>query len=398
MKNQLAISLIVFIILGFSNKLFPQGKWDALASLQSPPNIPAVAAANGKLYVMSGTAAVFVPTYEYDPSTDTWSQKAAIPQGCFWSSAVTVDNKIYVMGGGHPYPGKTYNQIYDPQTDTWSSGADLLTPRMYHQAVALNGKIYLMGGQNGDGTSEWYFEEYDPKTDKWTTKSQLPHNGAWYCGAAGVGDYVYRIAGGGSSNTLIRDWFDEYNTTNDTWTSKTKFHKGLHAPATVVYNDNIYLLGGYSNYVETDSVWTYNTTSGNWSIANFMLREPRVYHKAVVIDSFLYIYGGQNYTGTLSGSLTRYNMNAKPSSVKNNPTNSNIEIFPNPISNYINIETKTPFNSYVITNIIGQSVKKNNLNKNEMIRIDVRDLNEGLYILTLFSEKEMISKKFQVSK
>ncbi|MFC2101226.1 kelch repeat-containing protein [Bacteroidota bacterium] len=392
-KRKLEMLVFTTFILS-SSVVFSQVTWDSLAPLNNAPGIPAVAAANGKLYVMSGALGTNVPTWEYNPATNTWAQKQGIPNGCYWSTAVTVNNKIYVMGGGHPYPGQKYNYIYDPSTDSWTSGADLLTGRMYHSAAAANGKIYLMGGQNGDGTSEWYFEEYNPVNDSWSTKAQLPHNGAWYCGAAGIGNYIYRIAGGGSSNTLIKDWFDVYNTTTNTWVTKEKFHKGLHAPAAVTINEEIYLFGGYSNFTYMDSVWIYNTITETWSNATFKMREPRSYHRAVIIDSCLYIFSGMNSMAGLDSSLTRF---CNPSIInieEINLSKEQLKIYPNPSDGNFTIEmTNNPFDKIEISviNSIGQEIYNNNVKPiYSDIHISIgKDIPAGIYIVRLVSKNNI---------
>ncbi|MDQ1266385.1 MAG: hypothetical protein QG635_1537, partial [Bacteroidota bacterium] len=296
MKRLLRFTLSIIIFASvysiIPNDCSAQG-WEQLATLSNAPNIPAMAAANGKIYVMSGTGSGTAVTHEYDPATDTWSNKAPIPQSTFWSTASEVGGKIYVMGGGQAYPGKTYNYIYDPATDSWTKGADLLTGRMYHSAAVANGKIYLMGGQNGDGTSEWYFDEYDPAADSWQRKAQILHNSAWYSGAVGVGSKVYRIAGGGSNPTLTKDYFDEYDVVTDTWTALTPFPIKLHAPAAVNLNGNIVVAGGYTNSVSIDSIYLHSPGTEGWGQTFIRLPEPRTYHKAAVIGSYLYIYGGQ---------------------------------------------------------------------------------------------------------
>jgi hypothetical protein len=88
-------------------------------------------------------------------------------------------------------------------------------------------------------------------------------------GAAGVGDFVYRIAGGGSSNTLIRDWVDVYDINSNSWKSEKNFHRGLHAPATVTYGKSVFVLGGYSDYTEMDSVWIFDTDNENLAQRKF---------------------------------------------------------------------------------------------------------------------------------
>ena len=131
------IYVSLFVLFGFS--AFAQG-WEELASLDGAGSLRVMAAANGKIYILSGQNKENVTTYEYNPETNTWADKAPIPQGCFWSTAVEYNDKIYVMGGGQAYPGTNYNQIYDPETDEWTAGDSLITPRMYHSTAVANRK------------------------------------------------------------------------------------------------------------------------------------------------------------------------------------------------------------------------------------------------------------------
>ena len=60
---------------------------------------------------------------EYDPTTDTWAQKADMPTAKNGFGACVFDNKIYTMGGHGIEPagstaGFTTVEVYDPTTDT----------------------------------------------------------------------------------------------------------------------------------------------------------------------------------------------------------------------------------------------------------------------------------------
>ena len=172
MKFLSTFILLLLINLILINSVSAQSGWETLAPLPNPPGVAAMASVNGKIYILSGSGSALgaqTNTYMYDPKTNEWSQKAKIPQACYWATANASNGKIYVMGGGHPYPGKSYNFIYDPTTDSWSTGYTLLTPRMYHSSAELNGKIYLIGGQMVIRV-EYYFDEYDTQTNQWTRK------------------------------------------------------------------------------------------------------------------------------------------------------------------------------------------------------------------------------------
>jgi len=363
-------------------------QWETLASLSGDaPNIPVMASVNGKIYILAGQRYNFPsPTFIYDPSTDTWSDSGtAQPAGTYWSSGVGLNGKIYVMGGGAPYPGQTFNYIYDPATNSWSTGQALMTPRMYHNAVVAGGKIYLIGGQNGDGASEWHFDEYDPALDSWTRKAQLLNNGAWYCGAVNIGDSIYRIAGGGYSASMIKKYVEAYSITSNTWTAYPDFHRGLHAPAAVVVKDHIFLLGGSSNSADMDSVWVYNPKTGKWADAGFRLPSPMSYHKAVVLNDCIYLYK--------DGSLYKYCPDF--SSIANNEIEiAKNSLYPNPNNGnfYIEMENENDFN-ITITNSLGQSIDHYNyqLSQNQnILHVEMSQNNAaGFYLVTLKTNKEV---------
>ena len=395
-KPMKKLILIFLVYLLCSPHSFSQ-QWEDLATLSNPANLPQMTAANGKIYVVSGIASGENPAIqEYDPTTDTWTAKAVIPKGCYWSSAISVAGKIYVMGGGHPYPGQKYNFIYDPVADTWTQGAELIDGRMYHSAASANGKIYLMGGQNGDNKTEWYFDEYDPVTDSWTRKAQLPNNGAWYSGATGMGNYVYRIAGGGSSIHLTRDHFDRYNITTDSWDVLTAFRTPIHAPKAVNYKGNIILIGGYSNgYI--DSMFSYDVVADEWSAMDLSLPDARSYHSAAVIDDCIYVYGGHN--DALKGTLIRHcdpylGIEEKLSS------NLHIDIYPNPIKEVLSLTINSISSSeasIIITNMIGDicfseriTIKAGNNNQ----RIRLSELPSGIYMVSVIVVGQIVNSLF----
>src|SRR5689334_1242452 len=78
-----------------------------------------------------------------------WTKAAPFPEPEEELYAVTVNNKMYVIGGfgympfGNP-PGLVYE--YDPGPDKWTK-KKILPQRVHHQAQAVfNNKIYILGG------------------------------------------------------------------------------------------------------------------------------------------------------------------------------------------------------------------------------------------------------------
>ncbi|HZD81344.1 MAG TPA: kelch repeat-containing protein, partial [Nitrososphaeraceae archaeon] len=83
----------------------------------------------------------------YDPTTDTWAQKAPMPSKRGGLAAAAVSNNIYVFGGEAPEKTFSNNEKYDPTTNTWKSEQPMPTPRHGLAAVSMgNSKIYVIGG------------------------------------------------------------------------------------------------------------------------------------------------------------------------------------------------------------------------------------------------------------
>ena len=108
----------------------------------------------GKLYVTGqgdGGALLMM----YDPATDTWTRKTPLNHVRIMAASATVAAKLYVIGGnGTLSDGSSGTlrtvSIYDPATDSWTNKAPLPEPRFNLSAsrVLVNGRarIQLVGG------------------------------------------------------------------------------------------------------------------------------------------------------------------------------------------------------------------------------------------------------------
>ena len=90
-------------------------------------------ALDGHVYVMGGLTpdgGVTSKVEAYDPVSDSWEEKAALPLALHHVGATVLEGKIYVIGGFTSgfKPVDTVFQ-YDPAIDTWRARAPLPTPR-----------------------------------------------------------------------------------------------------------------------------------------------------------------------------------------------------------------------------------------------------------------------------
>ncbi|MCW4017618.1 MAG: hypothetical protein NWF00_02865 [Candidatus Bathyarchaeota archaeon] len=114
----------------------------------------ASAVVEGKIYVIggnTGTTTVTSLNQIYDPATDTWSQGTPIPTGVSNAAATTTTTPqaIYVLGGTtqeHPLNGQNLSQIYFPENNSWTLGEPMPKTKAGLSAVTVDNVIYALGG------------------------------------------------------------------------------------------------------------------------------------------------------------------------------------------------------------------------------------------------------------
>jgi N-acetylneuraminic acid mutarotase len=170
-------------------------KWTTRAAMPQPRGASNGAGViNGVVYVPGGHGGDGIYTkslYTYNPSTNAWTSKAPLPAaiGCGGSGAL--GGKLYVYGTCGP-DGTAHGGLYayDPAANSW--GSRISAPVMKFPAVAvLNGKLYLAGGQDGSGSPSGALSAYDPAAPQW---SSLP--------SRAVPRYLYVIGGYNGSDPV----------------------------------------------------------------------------------------------------------------------------------------------------------------------------------------------------
>ena len=174
--------------------------------------------------------------YEYDPSADSWSSVAALPDALSFHAAASVDGKLYSIGGIDS-DGNEVNDVYeyDPSADSWSSVAVLPDALRQHAAASVDGKLYSIGGFDSDSNAVNDVYEYDPSADSWSSVAVLPdalrHNAA-----ASVDGKLYSIGGQDSDNNNVNDVY-EYDPSADSWSSVAVLPDALRLHAAASFNE-----------------------------------------------------------------------------------------------------------------------------------------------------------------
>ena len=125
--------------------------WTTLTSMLTSRQSPAAAAGS-----ISGTDYIFVfggysgsqlsSVERFDIIGNSWTFVSSMPTAANGQAAVTVNNRIYVLGGFDGSIGMNDNMLYDPETNIWSYREPISAVRYFHGAAVLDGYIYVVGG------------------------------------------------------------------------------------------------------------------------------------------------------------------------------------------------------------------------------------------------------------
>ncbi len=210
---------------------------------------------DNQIYVAGGvddTSGGKSELFQYDPIYNTWIQNKNMNYTSYGLSSASYNNRLYVFGGfGFPsLPMLNKTSEYNPITNVWIDKTNMPTAKFDCASVEINGKIYVVGGNKGGGTIALAnLEVYDPVTNSWTTKTPMPL-GLFSSAAATVNGKLYIFGGYAGTQTiysyLISSITLEYDPVTDKWTEKTPLPTKRMGATATVYNNKIYIIGGYT--------------------------------------------------------------------------------------------------------------------------------------------------------
>jgi N-acetylneuraminic acid mutarotase len=143
--------------------------WTRKPAMPTPRGMLGVGVVNGILYAIGGSAPATV-TEAYDPVANTWTTKAPMPTVRSGLGVGVVNGLIYAVGGVYS-PGSSTGfmnavQAYDPTTNTWTGRAPLPNAGTELSVGVRNYTLYVVGG----------FAMFGPQTygQVGTTEAYLP--------------------------------------------------------------------------------------------------------------------------------------------------------------------------------------------------------------------------------
>jgi len=236
--------------------------WQVKANMPTGRGYLVVAAVNGKIYAIGGVTGGDLNnitytnvTEEYDPSLDRWTVKAPFPNttlppnsvlGNQFITGATINGKIYVAVGSSGRNGPTY--VYDPALNSWSSSGTSISRFNLEPyfSTAINNEMFVSDGDN--------FLKYTASANDWALLQSV----SGYRRGASLSAFenkIYAVGGYNlnSNSVIMYNDVDVFNLTNAAWTKNTGLNIKRHSAASLVYNGNLYVVGGaskQSNYTD----------------------------------------------------------------------------------------------------------------------------------------------------
>jgi hypothetical protein len=285
--------------------------------------------------------------WEYDPGSNVWTQKKYFGGGKKHGAVgFSISNKGYVGIGNDGSIYKKDFWEYDPSSDTWTQKADFSGPVRGVIGFSIGNKGYV--GMGGDGFSYFNdFWEYNPISNGWTQKASFPGNGRGGPVGFSIGLKGYFGLGIDNTTTYYNDFW-EYDPSSDSWTLKANFGGTARGSAVGFCIAN----KGYAG----DGIASYGTYHQFWEFdpAGVGIEEPQ--------------------------------------------EKMSLRIFPNPFRQFTNvmIMTKTDiFFDLVIIDLSGKEIRRiKNINSNHVI-IFRESMNAGVYFIKIINSR---SELFAVQK
>jgi len=384
--------ILVLSILVHPDAPAQSGAWTQKTS--KPNHGGTASVVKGKIYVMGGAGnapgyADLAYNQVYDPTTDKWEAKKALPTPRGFLTSAVVNDTIYVIGGGYPTATGVV-EAYDPATDTWTTKTSMPAPRIGMAAAVVNGIIYIMGGNYNERDCQ----AYNPRTNAWSVKSPMPvGGGGWVHSATAYNGVIYVFGGSTYSPWAPLKTVFAYDPQTDTWTKKTDMPTARFAVGTYLVDGRIYVLGGSLGMNSSlATVEVYDPAFDTWkTLANMPVH--LMSFGSTTVNGRIYVFGGTQDWSTAKTDVWEYDpLGAWPATGVEEqrealPTCFALgQNYPNPFNPSTTIKYELPRTSQVTLNvydILGRQVSVLVNERREAgvheVKFDGRGLSSGVY-------------------
>ncbi len=320
--------LIIFFAIGVlclsaANSVYAQ--WTTLSQANERRYEMITALHDGKLVVVNGfnQRIELVNSVEiYDPTDNSWTlvntTEVGLENAVTHAGNVLVGDDLWIIGGRvGDHPGAVTNKvwIYNITHNNWRAGPDLPAPFAGGGAGFVNGNIHLFGGLDTRGRCDVdHHFVYDTQGGgEWldisdTAPMPMARN---HFSTAVYKNKIYALGGqnnhdpcskGPTSLVSVAHVFDPVSST---WSRlrDLPFGRSHSEPATFVYNDRIFIVGGKT---DGEKVISYHPGTDEWTVeADLELPHTIMAPAARIINNRLYVAMGGERLHTNASSAMR---------------------------------------------------------------------------------------------
>lgn len=333
-----------------------------------------------------GSTIAYSDFWEFDPATNTWTQKANFGGGNrFGAVGFSIGNRGYIGTGNSPNYILTNDfWEYNPVSNTWIQ--KLTLPASVREGAigfGFNGFGYLGGG---NGTDWWQF---NPISNTWISKAPMPASVQY--GASFVLSGIFYVATGMFSQSTFA-----YDPVLNSWSIKANFPGPMRFGAFGFGVSGKGYIGAGCDYGYNDfrDLYQYSPDSNQWIQIPDFPGAKRHYICGFAIGNKGYCGTGTN--GTNLKDFWEFYYLAPDTSqhvlVENVFDENKFFVFPNPTSDELRITNYKLRTGDVlkIFNLSGQLVFEEKITSIEDPTFNIQHLVHGIYVLQLTDAKNTV--------
>lgn len=330
----------------------------------------------------------------YDIDQDDWDDEPSLGgitgDGLNRSSAIGFTSGLYGYVGLGEGEGFMFKDLwkFDRYNNVWTQMADYGGEARTQAVVFEIGDTAYVGTGKGSDLSTLYndFWKYDPGNNAWTEIASFP--GTPRVDAIGSDMTGKGYVGLGYDGSAYKTDFYQYYPTTDSWTQLADFPGTPRINATCFgIFPQFYVTTGDDGFNYLNDTWEYNYFGNVWTQKADFPGDPRAGASAFIIESRPFVGLGYG-NGTFYDDFYEYTVLLSEESI----TISQIDVYPNPTSDFLNITNLKQNHSVIFYNELGQEVY-NLASGEEKYTIDVSQFETGTYFVGIFEHNELLETK-----
>jgi N-acetylneuraminic acid mutarotase len=395
--------LLIFCLLPML-VLSQYNQWTKKADFTAGKRERAVAFSIGDYgYVSTGidTAEILLKDlWQYAPNTDTWAQKADLPGAARRDAiAFSVNGKGYVGTGIDSASALVGNKLkdiweYDPTTNSWSQKADFpgsgANGIYFATAFTADNKGYICGGKCGPNLYSNQLWEYKPSSDQWIQRASFPGGVRYQLSSFSIGNQGY--VGLGANQDVYKKDFYRYNPGSNQWTQIADFIGSERGGAcSFSINNRGFICLGTNGGLLGDLI-EYNPGNNEWEVRCAYGGSERKNAVAFVVNGRAFVGLGKGYSGK-KASIQEY---AAPNYAQLSELEVSCEIYPNPTKGLIQLHTQIEMETIQIFDQLGTlAFEQYILSSTDLL--DLSHLSVGVYhVLLKTTSGQTIQKQLMI--